>query len=366
MTSRSRSVLHIAFPAHGGVARVVRDLTAAQLDAGWTVTVASPAGPLTRWLDPRATHEQWDATRSPGPGAIGETRRLQRIIDRTRPDVVHLHSSKAGLAGRLAVRGQLPTVFQPHAWSFLAAAGALASASRTWERVAARWADTIVHVSAAERLLGEQAGIRPARWALVPNGVDLSAFQPRERSEARRRLGLDDSPLAVCVGRICRQKAQDLLVDIWPRVRAEVTTAMLALVGRVEERLPTLPDGVFVQAEDDDPRDWYAAADLVVAPSRWEAGLPLVAREAMACARPIVLSDLDVVRDDFAAGAGALVAADNAAAWTEAVANRLADPAGTHTEGEFARKHALVHFDIAQTAAGIAAVYDALPDKPSS
>lgn len=363
MTAAARhAVLHVAFPAHGGVARVVRDLVDAQLDAGWAVTVASPRGPLTRWLDPRAVHVPWEATRAPGPTIVAETLRLRRIIGHARPDLVHLHSSKAGLAGRLALRGHLPTVFQPHAWSFLAATGGLASAARTWERAAARWTDVIVHVSAAERRLGDQAGIKPVRWALVPNGVDLAVFQPRDRAEARRRLGLDDNPLAVCIGRICRQKAQDLLVDIWPGIRDCVPTAALALVGRVEEPLPPLPDGVTVREETDDPRDWYAAADLVVTPSRWEAGLPLVAREAMACARAVVVSSLEVVRDDFPAVAGALVPTDDATAWTRALVTRLSNLDGTRKEGESAHRHALAHFDVAQTAAGIASVYEALLD----
>jgi hypothetical protein len=53
------------------------------------------------------------------------------VVEEVRPDLVHAHSAKAGLAGRLAVRGRIPTVFQPHAWSFEAVGGvtaALASA----------------------------------------------------------------------------------------------------------------------------------------------------------------------------------------------------------------------------------------------
>lgn len=356
------TVLHVAFPSHGGVGRVVADLAGAQVASGWNVAVASPKGPLTTWLHPRAAHHDWDATRSPGLTLRDEVRRLRRILTVVEPDVVHLHSSKAGLAGRLALRRSRPTVFQPHAWSFLAAAGPLATAARLWEQTAARWADVIIHVSAAERQIGEAAGIAPRRWALVANGVDLQHFQPSDRAQARQRLGLADAPLVVCAGRICRQKGQDLLVSIWPTVRAEVPTATLSLVGRAEEALPDLPAGVIVRPETDDPRDWYAAADLLVAPSRWEAGLPLVAREAMACGCSVLLADLDVVRDDFPADAGALVPVDDAMAWTEALLSRLLNPAQARAEGGFGHRHAQSHFDIAMTSSAVDAVYRSLLD----
>ncbi|NEA48622.1 glycosyltransferase, partial [Streptomyces sp. SID10815] len=68
-----------------------------------------------------------------------------------RPDLVHAHSAKAGLAGRLAVRGRIPTVFQPHAWSFEAVGGATAALALRWERWGTRWAARTVCVSEAER-----------------------------------------------------------------------------------------------------------------------------------------------------------------------------------------------------------------------
>ncbi|MCF2435668.1 glycosyltransferase [Streptomyces thinghirensis] len=76
----------------------------------------------------------WPATRSPGPALVSEVRRLARVIEDVRPDLVHAHSAKAGLAARLAVRGRVPTVFQPHAWSFEAVGGAGAALALGWER----------------------------------------------------------------------------------------------------------------------------------------------------------------------------------------------------------------------------------------
>jgi glycosyltransferase involved in cell wall biosynthesis len=351
-------VLHVAQPGYAGVGVVVRDLVRDQVTRGWQVTVATPPGPLARFLrDSGATHALWPATRSPGPSTLDESRRLARIVRATRPDVVHLHSSKAGLAGRLALRGGLPTVFQPHAWSFLAADGAMGKAAARWERFATRWTDAVVHVSAGEREQGEAVGIH-AHWELVPNGIDLAHFSPRDRGAARSRLGLGAGPLAVCPGRICHQKAQDLLLDVWPTVTAAVAGAELVLVGRLEMALPArLPPGVTVAAEVDDLLDWYAAADVVATPSRYEAGLPLVAREAMACGRPVIVTDLPEVRDDAVAEAGAVVAVDDGDALTRELVCLLTDDERARRQGAAGRAAAEQRFDIARTADGVAGVY---------
>ncbi|KIF05101.1 glycosyl transferase family 1, partial [Streptomyces sp. RSD-27] len=100
-----------------------------------------------------------------------------RLIRRVRPDLLHAHSAKAGLAGRMAVRGSLPTVFQPHAWSFDAVGGTTAALALRWERAGARWAHRVLCVSEAERRAGEAEGVT-ARWAVIRNGVDLAHFRP--------------------------------------------------------------------------------------------------------------------------------------------------------------------------------------------
>jgi glycosyltransferase involved in cell wall biosynthesis len=140
-----------------------------------------------------------------------------RTVD---PDLVHLHSAKAGLAGRLALRGMRPTIYQPHAWSF-EAAGGMAPAVAAWERWAARWADLIVCVSEDERTRGEASGV-DARYAVAVNGVEVEALHAVDaegRRRARRSLGSSEAPLAVLVGRLDRQKGVDLLLDAWHAVR---------------------------------------------------------------------------------------------------------------------------------------------------
>ena len=349
------SVLHVTQPVDGGVARCVADLVADQVERGWRVGVACPPGGplLDRLRTAGAEHVVWPARRSPGPRVPAETRALTRIVAASRPDLVHLHSSKAGLAGRLALRGRSPTLFQPHAWSFFAVGGPVRTAALAWERMAARWADAVVCVSEGERAAGERAGIR-TDWRVVPNGIDLEAFRPAsdaERWRAREEVGVGAGPVAVCVGRVCRQKGQDLLVDAWPDVVRRVPDAELVLVGGGPDG-DALRGRARVVGEQDDIRSWLAAADVVVQPSRWE-GLAYVVLEAMASGRSVVATDVPGMRDALGE-TGTIVPPEDPGRLAEAVADRLLNGA----PGAAVRERVEALHNVSRATAAMARLYD--------
>ncbi|MFI0718174.1 glycosyltransferase [Streptomyces sp. NPDC021224] len=407
------TVLHLAQPVEGGVARVVVDLVRAQVRAGARVVVGCPApdgpvpypgraadgtagggsggpvgpapgpasayGPVSLGPDPLAAAAscagarvvRWDARRAPGPWLARETAAAARVVREARPDLVHLHSAKAGLAGRLAVRGTLPTVFQPHAWSFDAVGGPTARAARAWERYAARWADRVLCVSDAERRAGLAAGVR-ARWAVVRNGVDLARFTPAAEPAAVRAAlpALSDAgpgtPLVVCVGRLCPQKGQDVLLRAWPAVAAAVPEARLVLVGDGPERqrlLAGAPPGVLLAGAARDTLPWYQAADVVVLPSRWE-GMALAPLEAMACGRPVVTTDVSGARETLHPQDAdtCVVPVGDPVALAAALLRLLADRPLRTAASLRALAHARAHHDAARAAADVAALYqDVLP-----
>ncbi|MDG9716768.1 glycosyltransferase family 4 protein [Streptomyces sp. DH24] len=374
-------VLHLTQPVDGGVARVVTDLTRAQLAAGLRVAVACPEGPLATGLRALGADVRgWAATRSPGPALAREVRRLARIVEDVRPDVVHAHSAKAGLAGRLAVRGRIPTVFQPHAWSFEAVGGVTAALALGWERWAARWAGRVGCVSEAERLRGVRAGVG-GRWRVVPNGIDPGRFRPGPAQSVRGRLplvaGLDPrAPLVVCVGRLCRQKGQDVLLRAWPTVLGRVPAARLVFVGDGPDRArlaARAPESVLFAGAVTEAAPWYRAADLVVLPSRWE-GMALAPLEAMACERPVVVTDVDGARESLpdALAASCVVPPDDPAALAGTVTGLLLDPPLRASLGRLGRRHVLSTHDVRLTAEAVADVYrellaagTAVPERPA-
>lgn len=344
----------MAQPNDGGVATCVRQLVVAALDRAWQVGLACPPGPLADLA--RADGAEvfdWRATRHPGVTVVRETIALKRIVTAWRPDVVHLHSSKAGLAGRLALRGRPPTVFQPHAWSFEALGGPTRTLSLLWERSSHRWADLVVCVSDGERARGIRAGVR-ARYAVAVNGVDLASFpmaDAGERTRARRELRLAEQPTVVCVGRLCRQKGQDLLLDAWPAVLTSVPHAVLALVGDGPDR-PALeargPARTVFAGHADPVWPWLAAADVVALPSRWE-GHALVLLEAMAAGRSVVAADVAGAAETVGGDAGELVPADDPSALAAALVRHLVDPVLSGTEGAAGRARVQRDFDARTT-----------------
>ncbi|MFI0940819.1 glycosyltransferase [Streptomyces sp. NPDC021020] len=400
------TVLHMAQPVEGGVARVVVDLVRAQVREGALVVVGCPAGegpvhcrfpasgpfgaapaadlpaaPLgpdtlaAAAASAGARVLRWDARRAPGPRLAREVAAAARAVREARPDLVHLHSAKAGLAGRLALRGALPTVFQPHAWSFDAVGGPTARAARAWERYAARWADRVLCVSDAERRAGLAAGVR-ARWAVVRNGVDLARFTPAADPAAVRAAlpALSDTgpgtPLVVCVGRLCPQKGQDVLLRAWPAVAAAMPEARLVLVGDGPDRprlLAGAGPGVLLAGAARDTVPWYQAADVVVLPSRWE-GMALAPLEAMACGRPVVTTDVSGAREALHPRdvGDCVVPVGDPAALAAALLRLLANRPLRTAASLRALAHARAHHDAARTAADVAALYQDVLQLPHS
>lgn len=333
-------VLHVTQPVDGGVGAYVATAAADQARRGWRVAVAcSPSGRLFDELTASGVPcLPWTAGRAPGPADLVRAAGLAGIVREFAPDVVHLHSSKAGLAGRAVLRGRVPTLFQPHGWSWLAVGGPVAATALAWERLAARWADRVICVGAGEAGLAGRHGVR-GRLVVVRNGVDLRRFPPacpRERTEARARHGIGErTPLAVCVGRVSRQKGQEVLLSAWRRVTARDDQARLAIVGD-GPLLPALRSRseprVHFTGDVTDVRSWYAAADVIVLPSLWE-GLPLTALEALATGRSLVASAVPGLAEVVTGETGALVAPGDAGALAEALLARLGQPALTAAEG---------------------------------
>ncbi len=296
-------ILHVSQPVEAGVAQVVADLVGLQTGAGQRVIVACPRGHLQDLA--RAAGAEvltWSAARGPGVRTAGELSGLSNVIRRARPGLVHLHSSQAGLAGRLVVRGRLPTVFSPHAWSWQSMSGGGRRAAVAWERRAAQWSHAIVCVSDGERRAGLEQRI-PGSLLVIPNRVDADlGAQIGHDSEAaaRRALGRGETTqLVVCCARLAEQKGHDALLEAWRQVTASRPGPELVLVGdgplrsELERAADDLPGVTFAGWRSRvECLRWMRAATLVVCPSRYEA-MSLVPLEAAALGTPVVATRVE-------------------------------------------------------------------------
>lgn len=360
-----RSVLMVSQPTTAGVAQCVLDWSTGVGQRGWRVSVACPTD---GWLG-TAAHERgidvhrWDSQRSPHKAIRSESQHLRRIVAATEPEVVFLHGSKAGLIGRLVLRGRRPTLFAPHAWSFEAVHGATEVAAQAWERTAARWTTGFVCVSQAERELGLRRGIR-GRYTIARNGVDLQALRPpADRAALRELFAVPlDARVAVCVGRVCEQKGQDVLVQAWH----DRPDRRLAIVGDGPDlaALSARPSaGVHFTGGVDRATalQWLALADVAVLPSRWE-GMALVPLEALAMGTPVVATDVNGVREAITADVGTIVPPGDPQALAGALDRWLAVPPDAAVRTR-CRDRVTSQFDLNDT---IAVVADALSEAAAS
>jgi glycosyltransferase involved in cell wall biosynthesis len=354
--NRRLDVLIVSQPVEYGVAIYVRQLTQAAVEAGHNVTVVSPGadrGPLAGWIGKTgAAHHTLNMARMPGPRDVFDLLTLRRLA--RGKDVVHLHSSKAAVLGRVAAlsmasRHRPAVVVTAHYWSWLVG-GRWAPLYRSIERFLARRCDVIVAVSEREASEGRAALGSSAPVRLIPNGVDRDHFSP-DGVSADRAPG---APLLVCVGRLSHQKGQDVAIRALALLGDRV--ARLRLVGaesgggeRVELEALAESLGVSDRIEwrggIDDTAPEYRAADVVVTPSRWD-GLSLALLEAMASGAPIVASDVN--GSESLGDAGVIVPPDDPQALADAIDDLLHDAPARLRLGAAARARS-GSFDLAST-----------------
>jgi glycosyltransferase involved in cell wall biosynthesis len=242
--------------------------------------------------------------------------RLRRTIRAGHYDVVHTHSSKAGILGRIAARlaGVPVIVHTAHGWGF--------NDHQPWyvfwlyvvlERLCAPLTGAIVVVGAPNREKGLALGIgRPEQYRLIRSGIEVQAFRDvrTSRDEARRRIGLPRDAFVIgSVGRLEGQKAPlDLLAAFVP-VATEHPEAHLVYVGEGSWRgeleaaiaRAGLGGRVHLVGLRRDVPELLRAFDVFALASRWE-GLPRVFPQAMAAGLPIVATRVDGAPDAITPG----------------------------------------------------------------
>ena len=168
---------------------------------------------------------------------------LWRLFKKGDHDIVHTHTSKAGLVGRLAARlaGVPVIIHTPHGHVFYGYFGPLLTRVFIWlERWAAGFSDRIITLTARGAQDHIDFGIAASeKFVVIHSGVDFSladAEGPR-REAVRCGLGIPSDGLVIgTLGRLTAIKAQNILVEAFAQVNAKVDDAWLLLVGDGEER----------------------------------------------------------------------------------------------------------------------------------
>jgi glycosyltransferase involved in cell wall biosynthesis len=215
---------------------------------------------------------------------------LKRIFREVRPDVVHLHSSKAGFLGRWAFDcGKCKVFYTPHGFSFLMEkeAGLKRFLYRWLEYLSAQRKAVTVACGKGEY---EEALKLSSRCTYVNNGINVCKLAPfLERKSPKNPL-----PVVCTSGRISRQKNPKLFNTV-ARLLPQVKFIWIG-EGKMREEL-TAPNVVVTGwLAGTEALNILAEADYFLLPSLWE-GLPLSLLEAMYLKKLCLVSDVVGNRD---------------------------------------------------------------------
>jgi glycosyltransferase involved in cell wall biosynthesis len=369
-------VIHVITKLELGGAQKVTLMTLERLprDRYELGLVTGPDGLLVDW-----------ATRIEGlepvwmPSLIREVRPIQdlkalfsmlRLFRREKPQIVHTHSSKAGILGRWAARlAGVPFIFHTaHGFGFHDFQRPLVKRVYVWlERITSKITTKLVVVSYANAEKGERNGVfQRGDWILCRDAISVTEFmQPGPRRQKLSEWGIPNNKLVVgMIACMKPQKSPIDFVDVAARVLKENAQAHFVLAGdgelrpQVESRIEERGIGkhfTLLGWQTDMP-EVYRNLDIVVLTSLWE-GLPCVFSEAMAGNLPIVATNVDGAREAIVDGEnGFLHEPHDVEGMAKSVLKLLQDPRLRQTMGNRGKSR-VMEFDISTSVANLESAY---------
>lgn len=267
-------ILHVAETITGGVATVMNYLIEDQ---------SEQFGPKNiKWLVPESQADELRAGGQCSHTFVRSGRNVRsilgfavsyiRAIRADEPDVIHLHSSFAGVIGRLlAWTAKKPpkVVYCPHAWAFMMQSGELKKKLfAIIERVLQPLAHKIICVSNYEEKMAYTWGLSDSNIAVVHNGVGSEAPIAIKECDSERTIN------ALYVGRFDYQKGFDVLSEAALHIdhkRIKITAIGSEVNDKAVARSPYIEHVGWIPH--DQLTAWFDQADVVIVPSRWELSL---------------------------------------------------------------------------------------------
>lgn len=300
---------------------------------------------------------------------------LSRYFKDTRPDIVHTHTSKAGVVGRVAARlaGVSTVIHTVHGFFFHPGMpGMKYLFFKQIERWMAGITDIMLSQSEEDVITASGKGIKPRREGLIHigNGVDLSefdpgSFSPSGRQKIRETLGASvTNPVITLIGRVNREKGYQDLVEALHRVRDLPWQAFFVgpdegflkeVLYKIDEH--GLGERILVLGQRSDIAEILAATDIYILPSYRE-GLPRSLIEAQAMGLPCVASCIRGCREVIEEGVtGLLFQPGDFEALGDALRKLLVDPELCLRLGQNGRQRVRNCFDEALVGQKVLALY---------
>lgn len=223
---------------------------------------------------------------------------IRKIIKDNSPDIIGLHSSKAGIVGRLAAcRLNIPVVFTAHGWAF---AEGISDKKRKLfifiEKILSPFLDKIITVSEQDKKLALDLGVASSeKQVVIHNGMPDITIKRKDYSDSTKvRL--------ISVARFSEQKDHETLFHALKLISTDNWTLTLVGKGPKLENIKKLAsdlniaNNILFLGERDDVDNLLSESDVFCLITNWE-GLPLSIIEAMRASLPVVATDVGGVSE---------------------------------------------------------------------
>jgi len=331
--------------------------------AGHEVALAGRVVPRWPELDLPGRSYRLPAGLPPPLRGLRMSSSLAQVAAEYEPDLVHAHYLPE--YGWMAARtGLAPLVCSAWGSDVLGAKGIARLRSRRAVEASAVVLVDSSHLAREVQALARRAvPVEVVRW-----GLDLGRFSPGDAAAARKTLGLGaDGPLVAGVRGLRPPYNPELLLEAFALVRRRHADARLLLKHPLESTPPFIREAIerlglasAVDVVANLPQqllpEVYRAADVVVSVPSSDSS-PRSVWEALACARPVVVSDLPWARDELAPGGQALLVPLDAVEIAEAIGRVLDDEQLSRRLGEAGRALALAELEEDASAARIDELY---------
>lgn len=231
---------------------------------------------------------------------------VRRIIKKYNPDIVYMHSSKAGAIGRIANIGlKNKSIYNPHGWAFNMECGNKKKLLYIYiEKVLSHFCNNIVAISDYEK---KSAVIKKVcqskKIEVINNGIDIEKNLKIESCISRESLNIPLNAYVIgMVGRISKQKAPDIFIKAAALIKKVIPNAYFIIVGDGEMKneilklveKENLQESIKITGWVNEPIQYIKLFDQAMLLSRWE-GFGLVLAEYMLAEKPIIATDVDAI-----------------------------------------------------------------------
>lgn len=231
---------------------------------------------------------------------------LRKLVKKHNPDLIYLHSSKAGAIGRiLRIMIKKPIIYNPHGWAFnMKVSNKKINVYKFIEKLLSSMCDKIIAISEEELKSALNNKIcKDDKIQLIYNGIDIDEYDKNINlnNNYKESLGVSSEKVLIgMVGRISKQKAPDIFVELANNLLKNNPNLMFVIVGDGEDRKAietqiekyNIKKNFIITGWVEDTYKYIQAFDIAILLSRWE-GFGLAIAEYMVCKKPIIATRID-------------------------------------------------------------------------